>query len=399
MKRLLALLTASAALAAAAPAPAASYKAMWITDVRSGRTVGPVVNKPGNRFRAGGSQWIVLQSKPGEVNFAAADTLDPQGPFGLVEQRMFGLGGDPYVFTRVADYEGSDPGADESRVSQAERAPAEKGRHPWSRDLPERWVLAPLPSTNPGAHKAPARSWRPVRLDVAPSATVWIEPLHADAYDWSLGGLSGSDAALETRRVGVSGYWNGFFAEAAVVSSGKSDGTLVPDGTSLSSLRIGGGDGWHLAAGYRYAVVIDGPWSADASAFASYDSLSADASAVAADVAQSPDGEEGETVGSFRDWRGGLSMDGFRFGLGLGLSYDEWYWGANARILVDCLTDTSLDASVDVLGRSYAIGADRANPVGGQIGLWYCPADRWLLEASVSFGTETAVRLGAGLYF
>ena len=405
MKRLPALLAALAALAAAAPAPAGSFKSMWITDVLSGVTVGPVVNKPGNRFSAGGSQWIVLQSAPGEVNFAAADTLAPQGPYGLVEQRMFELGTSAYVFTRILDYEGGNPGADEAVVSQAERAPAEKGRHPWSRDLPERWVLAPLPSTNPGAHKEPGRSWRPDRLVIAPSATAWIEPVHKEPLDWKLGGLAGTDAAVETRRIGVSGYWNGFFGEAALAASGKTGGTLVPDGTSLSSLKLGGGDGWHLAAGYRYAVVIDGAWSAEASAFGSYDKLSADLSAVSAGPAAETGagGEEeggGEKTGSsFREWKTGVTMDGFRFGVGLGLSYDDWYWGANARLVVDCWTETDLDAKVPVLGEEYPLEADRANPVGGQVGVWYCPKDNWLLEASVSFGTETALRLGAGLFF
>ena len=399
MKRLALFLV----LAAALPAAAAGYKSMWITDVLSGRTVGPVVNKPGNRFSAGGARWIVLESKPGEVNFAAADTLAPQGPYGLVEQRMFELGADAYVFTRILDYEGPDPGADESVVSQAERAPAEPGRNTRSRDLPERWVLAPLPSTNPGAHKDPGRSWHPVRLEIAPSATVWIEPLRKDPYEWKLGGLAGSDTEIESRRIGVSGYWNGFFAEAALTASGKSGGTLVPDGASLSALRIGGGDGWHVAAGYRHAVVIDGNWSADASAFGSYDTLSADVSAVSAGAAPAPaeDGAEGEEEpGSpFGSWSEGISMDGLRVGGGLGISYDEWYWGANVRLVVDCWTDTDLDAKVPVLGKSHELEADRANPVGGQIGFWYCPADNWLLEASATFGTETALRFGAGLFF
>ena len=110
----------SAALAALALAAAgADYKSMWITDVISGRTVGPVVNKPGNRFSSGGREWIVLQAGRGEANFADAATLSPQGPYGLVEQRMFNLGDDAYVFTRILDYEGTTPGVSEAVVSQA----------------------------------------------------------------------------------------------------------------------------------------------------------------------------------------------------------------------------------------------------------------------------------------
>ena len=150
--------------------------------------------------------------------------------------------------------------------------------------------------------------------------------------------------------------------------------------------------------------MIDGAWSAEASAFGTYDTLSVDLSAVSADPGTKPaveveDGGEAEDAAGFRDWKTGVTMDGFRLGVGFGLSYDDWYWGANARLLVDCWTDTSLDAKVPVLGSDYKLEADRANPVGGQFGVWYCPADNWLLEASLSFGIDTALRLGAGWFF
>ncbi len=409
MKRLFACLLALAAVAAGA----AQYKSMWITELASGRTVGPVVNKPGNRFTAGGREWIVLQAKRGEVNFADAATLAPQGPYGLVEQRMFELGDVPYVFTRIIDYEGTAPDVSEAVVTQAERAPAERGRHEWSQDLPERWVLAPLPSTNPGAHKEPGRTWHLETLDVAPSVTAWIEPVRADPYDWSLGGLAGTDADLETRRIGLSGVWNGFFAEAAFIAGGKSSGSLVPDGTSLSSLRLDGADGWHLAAGYKYAFVIDGPWSASVALWGSYDTVSADIAATTTGETDievpvpatetTPEGAETATTTvkgiGFREWKSDATLDEFRVGVGVGLEYNEWYWGASARVVADCWTDTSLDVDVPVLDKTYNLEADRARPVGVQIGLWYCPADNWILEGSATLGSETAIRLGAGLFF
>lgn len=411
MKRLLACLLALAAAAA----PAAQYKSMWITEMISGRTVGPVVNKPGNRFNAGGREWIVLQAAAGEVNFADAATLTPQGPYGLVEQRMFELGEDSYVFTRILDYEGDAPGASEAVVTQAERAPAPgKGRHTWSEDLPERWVLEPLPSTNPGAHKEPAKTWHLEALDVAPSLTVWVEPVRTDPYDWSLGGLAGTDADLETRRVGVSGFWNGFFAEAGYIANGKSSGSLVPDGTTLSSLKLGGADGWHAAAGYRYAVVIDGPWSASVQVHASYDTLSADLSAtttaetdIVVTTVTEPTEEGGEATTTetvqkgigFEEWKKDVTLDEVRAGVGIGLQYDDWYWGASLRVVADCWTDTSLDASVPVLGKDYKLEAERSRPVGFQLGLWYCPAANWILEGSLTLSTETALRLGTGFFF
>lgn len=416
MKRLL----ASLLLAAALPAAAAGYKSMWITEVMSGRTVGPVVNKPGNRFSAGGREWIVLQSQPGEINFADATTLTPQGPYGLVEQRMFQLGDDAYLFTRVADYEGSTPGADEAVVTQAERAPAEKGRRSWSADAPERWVLAPLPSTNPGAHKEPGKTWSLETLDVAPSATVWFEPVRKTPYDWKLGGLAGTDADLETRRLGVTGFWNGFFAEAAFVAGGKSSGSLVPDGTTLSSLKLGGGDGWQAGAGYRHAFVIDGGWSADLSLFGSWESISADLTAstmTETEIPPEPETDDGtedpETDGgagtdaktetkaayAFGDWKKDVSFEEFRLCFGIGLQYNDWYWGMGARVLFDCWTDTSVDAKVPVLDKNYELEAERGRPIGVQASLWYCPVANWFLEGSLVLSSETSVRIGTGFFF
>ena len=396
-------------LALAAAAPAADYKSMWITDVLTGRTVGPVVDKPGNRFSAGGRQWVVLRAGRGETDFADPATMKSEGPFDLVEQRMFALGGEGYVFTRIVDYEGNDPGAVQAVVTQAERAPAEKGRHPWSRDLPERWVLAPLPSTNPGDHKEPGRSWHLEKLQVAPSATVWFEPLVRTGYDWKLGGMSGGrDADFELRRIGASGYWNGFSAEAAFVASGKGSGSLVPDGTSLSSLRIDGGSGWHLAAGYEYAATIDGGWSATAAVYGAWDSVSVDAKATTTKekeiVVETGTGEDGtepttEKGYGFESWSEDAKLRDARVGVALGLQYDDWYWGADAAVLVDCWSDTSLDVSVPVLSEKHKLEADRSRPVAIRLGAWYCPADRWLLEGSVSFGSETALRIGAGLFF
>ena len=393
---------------------------------------------------------------------------------------MFELGDTTYVFTRIVDYEGSTPDADESVVSQAERADGEpdegpaRGKRPWSQDKPERWTLAPLPSTNPGAHKEPGKSWSLETFEVAPSVMLWAEPLRRSDYKWELGGRTGNGADLETMRFGASGFWAGFFAEAAFVTGGKSSGSLVTDGTSLSALKLKDGDGWHVAAGYKYAFVIDGPWSANLSVFCAYDSISATLSASTTEKAllsvpstakkldgegdatagdgsggsdgsagSESDSETGETNGAtddseepgpdapgsgsvgsddaipaspgsgsagtgsskpattetkvagyeYKAWSKDVTLDEIRVGLGGGIEYNEWYWG------VDCWTDSSLDVSIPVLGSEYDLEAKRAQPISFQAGLWYCPMDNWLLEATVSVGSETVVRLGTGFFF
>ena len=236
----------------------AAYKAFWVTEAISGITVGPVVNKPGNRFVAGGSSWVVLDSRPGEINFADARTLAVQGPYALAEQRMFELGELAYVFTRVEDYKGDRPGDDASRVSQARRAPAQKAEEPGSRDLPERWVLGPVPSTNPAAHKDAVEPWSIPTLSLRPAVVGFVDLVQKVQYDWKLGGLSGSrKQSLQVVRAGVSGEWNGFHADLGISTGGKTSGTLVKDGLAVSRLRIRGGDGLFAEAGYDYSFLLD----------------------------------------------------------------------------------------------------------------------------------------------
>ena len=101
------LLLAALLPAFAAPASAAeTYKSFWLTETISGRTVGPIVNKPGNRFTLDGVQYIVMESASGEINFAEARKMELAGPFELVEQRVIPLGSRAYVFTRILDFTG-----------------------------------------------------------------------------------------------------------------------------------------------------------------------------------------------------------------------------------------------------------------------------------------------------
>ena len=88
---------------------AASYRCFWLTETITGQTIGPIVNKPGHRFTVDRRQWIVMEAAPGEISFADAKTLGLEGPYDLIEQRIIGLGKKAYVFTRIQDFEGTDP--------------------------------------------------------------------------------------------------------------------------------------------------------------------------------------------------------------------------------------------------------------------------------------------------
>ena len=410
---------------------AAEYKSFWLTEAVSGRTVGPSVNKPGNRFSLDGREWIVMQSKPGEINFSDAATLSPEGPYDLVEQRMVDLGPASYVFTRIEDFAGADPSADLSTVSQASRAPAEKGRHPWSQDLPERWVLGPIPTTNPGAYKEMADPWSLERLELSPEIVGFVEPFRRVQYDWKLDRRSGNKEALTMVRAGVSGEWKGLSAEAGLSTGAKTSGTLVDDTLALSGLSLDGGHGVFLAAAYDYRFRIDGGWSASVGAYGAYERQSLDVSARGAWVAaknpknaakkatgaettadgESPDGESSDGGSGdggqddavadygFFPWSAEATLSEARLGAAVSIRYDEWYWGLGATFRIDCVDSISADGSVPVIDERQDLDADRSQPVTLLLTGWYSPADNWVFEGHVAVGGETTLRLGVGFFF
>lgn len=406
MKKTLLLLLAVLAVSVHAE----SFKSFWVTEVLSGQTLGPVVNHPGNRFSVGGTEWIVLESKPGEINFARKSDLKQEGPFDLVEQRMFALDSTGYVFTKVEPYKGSEPTQSKAVVSQAIRAPAQKSEDGLTETMPERWVLAPIPSTNPAAHKAPAKSWTVERLRIAPAFTGFIEPFHKDEYDWELGGFSASKKErLDSFRIGLSGVWNGFFGDLGLIGGGGKTGSLV-SGATLSDLTIDAGSGYFLKLGYEYRIVIDGPWSAALGVIGHYSSRSADISASTASTVTRHEsietriGDEEPTLEEYfsygyKTWKQGSTLKEKDIAASVGLDYDEWYWGLGIRIQLDCFNDTELSASIPVLDGSQTLKADTSQPVTIRIGGWYCPMDNWFFEGTLSFGEETSLRIGSGLFF
>ena len=410
LRRSLLLLFALAAFRAGAE----PFKSFWLTEAVSGRTVGPVVNKPGNRFTLNGTEWIVLQSKPGQIHFADAATLTPEGPYDLVEQRMVDLGPLAYVFTRIEDFDGADPTADRSVVTQANRAPAQKGRHPWSQDLPERWVLGPVPSTNPGAHKEMPEPWSLRRLELAPECYAFLEPLHRVQYDWELDSLRGKEKeSLKTFRLGAAGEWNGFSGEAGLAAGGKTSGTLVDDSLALSGLRLDDGKGIFLGAAYDYRFEIEGGWGAAVGVYGAYERLSVKASCRSASLkgtakrepaAGDGDGGDGDEASEpvdygFHSWSSDFTFSELRAGVAAGIRYDEWYWGLGATFRIDCLDSVSADAGIPVLDERIDLDAERSQPVGLAFTGWYSPMENVVLEGRLAFGTETSLRLGAGVFF
>ena len=402
-RRILPLLPLLAALSAGAE----TYKSFWLTESISGRTVGPIVARPGNVFTVGGGQWRVLRCNGHEIVFADAEGRRTEGPYDLVEQRLLDLGPTAYVFTRIVDFTGDDPEVDRSVVTQARRAP------PGDRasDRPMRWVLAPVPSTNPGAHRAPMATWSLSRFTMAPTVAGFLDLYDSVGYDWSVKSVTrrhGSD--LRLMRLGASGEWNGFRAEAGLAFAGKASGALAADTLSLSRLHLRDVDGLFLSAGYDYGFVIDQGWSASVGGQLSYASLSGCVTARTARRAAAPEetaegapaegAEENPTPSyEFHSWGGDLSLDEIRVTAAIGIRYDQWYWGVGAKFLLDCVGDVSTGVRVPAFDGFHDLEAERTQPVSMLFEGWYSPDDRWVILGGLSIGSETMLRVGGGWFF
>lgn len=414
IRRLVAPLTVAFLAAAAAPraiaaSGASQFRQFWVTETISGRTVGPVVSKPGNRFAAAGGTWIVLESAPGQINFADAETLAAQGPYDFVEHRIFDLGPVACVFSRIERFAGGDPSVDRAIVTQARRVPSAPGD-----ELPERWELGPVPSTNPAAHREARPTWRAKRFFPKSDVSAFIEPVHRVQHDWKLGGLSGKKKEpLSSTRFGLSGQWNGFSGEFGWASGAKSAGSIVEDSLSVSHLKIRSGSGFFAAGGWDYGLQIADGWSASLGVRALWEKVSADVSATtlrtkpAAASAASADEADGAAATapatgsslSFTDWSGDVDLDEFVLRACAGVRYDDWYWGVGLLFAVDCWTDTSSGTEVPVGDSTFEIESDRSQPASLSLAGWYTPDDRWVLKGAASVGAETSVRLAAGWLF
>ena len=403
-------------LFAAVVAGAETYKSFWLTEAVSGRTVGPIVSKPGNTFTVGGERWKVQRCDGREILFADASGRKTEGPYDLVEQRLLDLGSASYVFTRIMDFRGSDPDVDHSVVTQARRAqPDERAGAGVREDRPQRWVLGPVPSTNPGAHRDAIEPWSLKTFSLAPTALGFIDLYHSVDYDWSVHSVSKTHgSAIRLLRLGAEGEWNGFRAEAGLAFAGKASGALAPDGLVLSRLHLRDVDGWFLSAGYDYGFIIDQGWSASVGVHGSYESLSGGLSARtthrdSGESMNSEPGEESEEAVSdgdnetpsygFGSWGGDLSLDEFRLTTAVGIRYDDWYWGLGAKFLIDCLADASTGVSIPVLDGEHKLEAERAKPVSLLFHGWYSPDDRWVIQGGLSVGSETMLRIGGGWFF
>ncbi len=416
MKRqgMVALIFALGIFLQAISARAENTKMFWLTETLTGTTTGPILALPGFRFSAVGGNWVVLKSKPGEILFSDTATSKRYGPYGFERQRIIDLGKKAMIISKIEYFLGANPSDVQPVITTV---PVRRIEEPIPTvEVPQGWDRKPLPSTNPADHLNRPQGFAMQKRIYPTAALVWLEPIHNAKYDWSVGnhaGNSGED--IESTRFGLTGMWNNWFAEAALISDAKTGGTIVPDNTYLSDLGLAGGTGFAASGGYLYSFVIDGKWNANFGGYAKYESVSFDMNATVftrhgqiipadqvdtdTDISgQTPDGAA-YTEYSFDRYSETLDMSELSLIAIGGIDYTSMYWGIGAYFILDLYTDTSFSGSIQILDEAYDLSAQKTHPVGIEVSGWYSPFRDYIVSGAISVGTEMAVRVGFGKFF
>ncbi len=393
---------------------AENYKMFWLTETLTGNTTGPILAKPGTRFSAADGHWVILVSKPGEILFSDSATAKHYGPYGFERQRIIALGSKALVFSKIEHFTGDDP----STVHPVNSTmPIRHIEEPMPNvDVPQGWDRKTLLSTNPGDHLNRPKGFAMEKRTYPSEGQIWVEPIHNSKYDWSVGDYAGNSGEdIESSRIGVSGTWNNWFAEGALITDAKTSGTIVPDNTYLSDLGLDGGSGFSASGGYLYSFVIDGKWNANFGGAAKYESTSFDMNAtvftrrgivipadqVTADSVPVDAAADDTTITeySFDHYTESLDMKELSLSLIGGIDYQSLYWGVATYFILDLYSDTSFSGSIQILDEAYDLSADKTHPIGIEASSWYSPFSDTIVSGSVSVGTETTLRVGFGKFF
>lgn len=276
--------------------------------------------------------------------------------------------------------------------------------------------LAPIPSTNPANFKDPEPfNFKMETNHKSSTINLWVEPVNSSKYNWKIGSFNGEkNSEIERKRIGISANYNGWFAEAAYSISGKSSGKLVPDGSTLSDLKLDGGKGYMFRGGYNYRFTIDGKWNGSFKAVFEYAKEDYDLTATAFQQVHNSyqdiyddegnlieNAEEDKPLISFGyvDTTSSISISEKTLSFGFGIDRTADTWGIGFDLGFVAYSDLSSSGSVTVGLNEYKLEAERSHPIICEFNGWYEPFDYLYIFGEFYLGSDTGLRLGVGKEF
>ena len=406
-----------------------------LKNTKTALVYGPFENERGTRFTINDKDLCVLSARPGQILFADYPPTTYYGPYDFKNGHIIKLGTDVYEIINITASITKDPVAKKiiqeaaatpvvtqqnktnSRVNIA--APKETSQETIAiADNPElqKRELAPAPSTNPAAYKEPELFDFKMEKNLLPrSGRVWIEPVNTSKYNWKIGSFNGEkNSEIERKRIGVYATYNGWFAEAAYSLSGKSTGTLVPDGSTLSDLKIDGGKGYMFRGGYNYRFTIDGFWNGSFKAMFEYAKEDYDLTATSfqqihntyidmydeqGNIITTPEEDNPLASYGYVNTSSSISISEKTLSFGFGIDRTTDIWSIGVELGFVAYSDLTSSGSVTVGQSNYKLEAERSHPIICKFNGWYKPVDYMHIFGEIYLGSDTGLRLGVGKEF
>ena len=407
-----------------------------LKDTKTSLIYGPFENERGTRFTIEGKKWCLMSARTGQILFANFPPTTYYGPFDFKNGHIIKLGNDAYeiVNIKTQNYDISlipeiissttntfaDISTSQNTNTRVNIATPilPKAQTIAIADNPEleKRELAPAPSTNPAAYKEPELFEFKMEKNLLPrSGRVWIEPVNTSKYNWKIGSFNGeTNSEIERKRIGVYATYNGWFAEAAYSISGKSSGTLVPDGSTLSDLKIDGGNGYMFRGGYDYRFTIDGFWNGSFRAMFEYAKEDYDMTATSfqqihntyvdvydeqGNIITTPEEDNPLASYGYVDTATSITISEKTLSFGFGIDRTTDIWSIGVELGFVAYSDLTSSGSITVGQSNYKLEAERSHPIICKFNGWYKPIDYMYIFGEIYLGSDTGLRLGVGKEF
>ena len=199
--------------------------------------------------------------------------------------------------------------------------------------------------------------------------------------------------------IGANSLWNGWTLDFSLIG-GADTGSIVQSGLAVDSASLDGGSGFSVGGGYSHPLMINGPWEITAGARVFYTSLSMDMGGRAmatyetttttnifgeVSTSEHQKYQSTKTSADFTEW--GVWLD-----FGAAYTFEEWLFKGGVSIAP--FTDAEVDAKLKGATVDYKIEAERQFPLSGWIGVEW-GLDPWRYTATINFGSDNMLRLGA----
>lgn len=400
---------------------------------------GPFENERGTRFNIEGKNWGILSARPGQILFADYPTTTYFGPYDFKNGHIIKLGNEAFEVVNITktvsiieaqelapNNQQQNPATttvQPATISSTDSAPvvsttAPKPQTVTIADNPQlkKRELAPAPSTNPADYIEPELfEFKMERNLLPPTGQVWIEPINSSKYNWKIGNFNGEkNSEIERKRIGLSANYNGWFAEISYSISGKSSGTLVPNGSTLSDLKLDSGKGYMFRGGYNYRFTIDGKWNGSFKAMFEYAKEDYDLTATSfqevhnsyndiyddnGNLIENPESDNPLISFGYVDTSSSISISEKTLSFGFGIDRTTDIWGIGFELGFVAYSDLSSSGSVIVGQNEYKLEAERSHPIVCEFNGWFKPVDYLYVFGNIYLGSDTGLRLGIGKEF